>query len=205
MIRSKAVWIFFALAYCLLAVEGAAAEPFTVDLASGDLLKITEKSNLRKYENGRFVGLSYREVRGVLSAGRPVEAPGAVEPLLSGRFYVFEETKHDTALVAKRIEKVVPSRLSIAPDGTYRVDEDAVYPALRSFPVFPEKEPRPGGRWEAFGTRIVEPFRDEVFTRVRFYCGYEYIGTEMREGRELHVIAAQYAMRYSEGQDPPRG
>ena len=212
--RCAAAW--FVAALWLLCAAGAPAqeEPFSFEIRAGDVLKITEKANLRKYENGRFVGLSYREVRGILEAvpaaeareqaarAAPDPAPSGPAPELAGRFYVFEETKHDTALVAKRIDRIVPSRLAIDRDGSYRMDESTVYPALRSFPVFPEQGMRPGLKWEAYGTRVVEPFRDEVYTRVRFYCGYEYRGTETREGREYHVVAAQYAMRHKQGQDP---
>jgi outer membrane protein OmpA-like peptidoglycan-associated protein len=59
-----------------------------------------------------------------------------------------------------------------------------------------------GARWQAYGVRVVEPFRDGRFTRVRFYCDYRYEGTELRSGREVAVIRAQYAVRYRAGDDP---
>jgi outer membrane protein OmpA-like peptidoglycan-associated protein len=177
--------------------DASSGETFSMHFLPGDKLKITERSNLRKTENNRFQGLSYREVRGIMEA---VPAEGV--PDFSGKFYIFEETKHDAALVAKRIDRVVPTRFSILPDGNYSVSESYIYPTLRNFPTFPDKPLKPGEKWEAYGMRIVEPFRDGVFTRVRFYCGYEYKGIEEKDGREYRIIAAQYAMRYKQGQDP---
>ena len=70
---------------------------------------------------------------------------------VEGSFYVFEETRRDSRLVAKRIDDIVPVRFSVRADGTYDVPAEQPYPALRSFPVFPNRDLKPGDRWEAFG------------------------------------------------------
>ncbi len=187
------------LAFLLLAAQPMTADGvrFEVAYAAGDKFKITERSDLRRYEDGKFVGLSYREVRGVLDV-RGAESGADVE----GSFYVFEETRRDSRLVAKRIDDVVPVRFSIRADGTYDVPADQAYPALRSFPVFPTRDLAPRDRWEAFGARVVEPFRDGKHTRVRIYAGYEYQGPVVRNGRNLQLVAARYALRYKGGDDP---
>lgn len=169
---------------------------FEVAYAPGEKFKITERSDLRRFEDNRFVGLSYREVRGVLDVRAGERGAEA-----SGSFTVFEETKRDSRLVAKRIDDVVPVRFSIRPDGTYDVPADQPYPALRSFPVFPQRALSPGDRWEGFGARVVEPFRDGKHTRVRIYAAYEYHGPVVREGRDLHLVTARYALRYRGGDD----
>ena len=115
---------------------------------------------------------------------------------------MFEETKHDTNLVAKRIDRVVPAQFLLHRNGLYTVPEGQVYPFLRSFPSYPEQALEPGLIWQAFGERIVEPFRDGKYTRVRFYCEYRYQGIEQRSGADFSVVKAQYAMRYKQGQDP---
>ena len=188
--------ICLVLVFMVLATP-VSGESFNVVYSPGDKLRITEKANLRRYENNRFVGLSYREVRGVLEAGGT-----GVGQELAGKYYVFEETKHDSALVAKRIDTAYPAQFEVRGDGTYLIDTAEAYPVLRSFPVFPDQALEPGDKWEAYGMRVVEPFRDGAFTRVRFYCGYEYTGIEQQNGRDYNVIAAQYAMRYKAGQDP---
>lgn len=167
---------------------------------SGDKIRLTERADLRRYENGAFLGLAYREVRGVLDASGDQSSAS-----LSGEFYVFEETKHDTRLVAKRVDDVVPVRLTVRWNGESELDPgqaDPGYPSLRSFPVLPAGPVQTGQSWQAYGVRVVEPFRDGVFTRVRIYSDYRYTGTEVREGREVAVIKAQFAVRYKAGDDP---
>jgi OmpA-OmpF porin, OOP family len=170
---------------------------FEVGYAAGDKFTITERSDLRRFEDNKFVGLSYREVRGVLGIAQGQQGAEA-----SGSFLVFEETRRDARLVAKRIDDVVPVRFSVRPDGTYDVPGDQPYPALRSFPVFPARDLSPGDRWEAWGGRVVEPLRDGKFTRLRIYSGYEYQGPVMRDGRALELVTARYALRYKAGEDP---
>lgn len=176
---------------------------FSVQYFPGDKFKITEKSNLRRYKNGRFIGLSYREVRCILD----VRAGGDNMPVkdaaqVQGNFYVFEETKHDKRHVAKKIDDVVTVKFFLKPNGDYIVPESERYPTLRSFPTFPAEPVEQDGTWRAYGVRVVEPFRDGVFTRVRFYCEYRYLGRQRRNGRVYEVIKAQYAVRYKQGEDP---
>jgi outer membrane protein OmpA-like peptidoglycan-associated protein len=191
------------LLFLLVAAQASVADGvrFEVAYAPGDKFKITERSDLRRYEDARFVGLSYREVRGVLDV-RAAESAGGSGAEVEGSFYVFEETRRDARLVSKRIDDVVPVRFSIRADGTYEVPPDQPYPALRSFPVFPSRGLSPGDRWEAFGVRVVEPFRDGKHTRVRIYAGYEYQGPVVRDGRNLQLVSARYALRYKGGDDP---
>ncbi len=189
---------------------GADDTAYALRFHPGQKLKITERSNLRRYESNRFIGLAFREVRGLFQvreiqqgseyAAAAAAARGGVE--LAGRFYVFEQTKHDAALVAKRIDRILPVSFVVHPNGAYTVAPDSSLPFLRGFPTFPEKNIEPGDRWEAFGERVVEPLRDGRYTRVRFYCEYRFQGFESRNGREHSVIRAQYAMRYKPGQDP---
>jgi outer membrane protein OmpA-like peptidoglycan-associated protein len=192
-----------AVALILLSL-GASVRAGAIELRwffpSGGRLRLTERADLRKYVDGKFVGLSYREVRGVLTATGDQSAAR-----LEGEFYVFEETTHDTRLVAKRIDDVVPVVLTVRANGDSELARDQAdpgYPSLRSFPVLPAEPVEPGTNWKAFGVRVVEPFRDKVYTRVRVYCDYLFKGLEQREGREVAVITAQFAVRYKAGDDP---
>ena len=96
----------------------------------------------------------------------------------------------------------MPARFTIRADGTYEMEADQPLPALRSFPAFPDRALSPGDRWEASGVRVVEPLRDGRHTRVRIYAGYEYQGPVVRDGRDLHLVTARYALRYRGGEDP---
>jgi outer membrane protein OmpA-like peptidoglycan-associated protein len=186
--------------WVLVSVLGVSPQErdFRLLLEPGEKIRITEKANLRRYENGSFKGLSFREVRGILEVD-----PGSEDSVsLSGRYYIFEETKHDDRLVAKRIDEVQHAQFLVDPRGGYHVDEVQVQPSLRNFPALPKDPISPGAYWEAFGVRVVQPFRDRPATRVRFYSSYRYRGIEQREGKDYAVIAAQYAMRYKQGDDP---
>lgn len=57
---------------------------------------------------------------------------------------MFEETRHNAALVAHRIDEVVPVAYRVATDGSYLVASDQRFPSLRSFPVFPSFPLRQG-------------------------------------------------------------
>ena len=188
---------FLLFALSVVVVSTAFSTDFSVQYLPGDKFKLTERSDLRRYENNRFVGLSFREVRGILEV-----SAGPAGNLVQGDFYVFEETKRDSRHVARRIDQVVAVRFSLRGDGTYEVPQQEAYPTLRSFPVFPVDPIEAGESWRAFGVRVVEPFRDGVFTRVRFYCEYRHQGRQFRQGKEYEVIRAQYAMRYKQGEDP---
>jgi outer membrane protein OmpA-like peptidoglycan-associated protein len=160
--------------------------------------KMIEKTNFSKRENGKYLGYAYREVRGLLTLS-PTHS-NKIE--YEGKYYVFEEMKKENRLVAGKIDKVIPARFTVLADGTYQVPEDQVYPFLRSFPVFTSQAVGKGESWTAYGMRIVDPDREEKYTRVRFYCEYIYEGLIEYQGQMVHSIKAQYAMRYKQGDDP---
>ncbi|MBN1698404.1 MAG: OmpA family protein [Spirochaetales bacterium] len=171
---------------------------FEVKYAAGDKYKITEVSDLRKYVNKKYEGFVYRQVRGIMDV-LPAKGGGF---RVDGHFYVFEETKRDTRLIANQIDTVVPSSFTITPDGRYTISEAEFYPQTRDFPVFPDKQLKKGDSWRAYGVRYVEPLRDGVFTRVKFYCEYVYQGETTLGKGKYHLITAQYALRYKRGDDP---
>jgi OOP family OmpA-OmpF porin len=187
--------LFFA---CLLCPFLNAQEKFEIQFVPGEKFKLTERHDLSKRVNGVYQGYIYREVRGVLEI---VAGEGGQDEFYEGKFYVLEEMKHDNRHVARKIDKTVNSRFKINSDGQYVMAESEAYPLLRGFPVFPKEPVKVGETWRAYGMRIVEPFRDGVFTRVRFYCEYEYKGKETYNGIECDIIQAQYATRYKAGDD----
>jgi OmpA-OmpF porin, OOP family len=189
-----------ALLLALVATASASALDLRFLFLSGDKIRLTERADLRRYEDGKFVGLAYREERGVLAASGDEKSAR-----LTGDFYVFEETKHDAQLVAKRIDDVVPVSLTIKWNGESSLDPgetDPGYPSVRSFPVLPAGPVEAGQGWQAYGVRVVDPFRDGTFTRVKIYSDYKYAGTRVSGGRTVATINAQYAMRYKAGDDP---
>jgi len=205
--------LFITFPYYISAEE----EQFKIQYFPGDKFKLVEKSDLRRYENGRFIGLSYREIRGILEVGEgrttglfyragELERHSKVEypsvSMVHGDFYVFEETKHNNIHVAKKIDDTVSVSFAISRNGIIFAKKPQPFPPLQGFPVFPEKKLYPGDVWRAFGVRVVDPLRDKTYTHVKFFCDYRYIGKQKKNGTEYDVITAQYAMRYRQGDDP---
>ncbi len=149
---------------------------------------IVERSDFRRYEDGVFVGVEYREMRGILDWS-PSEGGQRVE----GTLYILRELTHAGLGTAKEIEAEVPVSYVIGADGVWDVEKDAGYPALRGFPVLPAGGLAAGKGWRSYGVRIVDPMKDGTYTRVRFYCEYGFDGK---------AVNARYALRYKAGDDP---
>ena len=177
----------------------AAQEKLEIKSNVGKKYYLVEKSDLTKYTNSGYIGLLAREVRGICEV---VASADTVGTSYEGIFYVLEEIKKEARPVAQKIDASYKSSFTILPSGEYLIEESNIYPTLRNFPVFPEKVLKAGDKWQAYGIRLVEPKRDGVFTRVRFYCDYEYKGKGNLNGKPCDVIQAQYALRYKRGDDP---
>ncbi len=171
----------------------------------GERLVIKDRQNIRvnEYYNfnegpNNYLGFSFREIKGILS----LNSTGVQEFELSGNYYIFQTLKRNDTLIAKMIEDVVPVSFNIFPNGQYEVSNEYFFPNLQSFPLFPAEPVEPGDKWTGYGVRVVDPDRDGNYTRVRFICEYTYVGQDVYNDRTVHYITAQYAMRYSRGDDP---
>ncbi len=155
-----------------------------------------ERADLRRYENGKFVGLEHREVRGILQqrAGGPAAS-------IEGTFYILHALDHGGAETAQEIAQTIPVTYSIQPDGVYAIEGDRQYPTLRGFPIIPIAEISVGDQWTGVGTRQVEPLHDGKFSRTRFIADYRYNGETTQGGKTVRAITARYAVRYKRGDD----
>lgn len=210
--------VIFALMVTLLTSVPADGVRFGIKYYPGEKYKLIERSDLRRYRNGKFMGLLYREVRGILETGegsgaglfykagelaRPFRLPAQTTvTTVKGNFYVFEDTKHNNRHVAKKIDNMIPVSFAISGNGTIFAGKPQPFPSVQGFPVFPEKVLHPGDTWRAFGVRVVDPLRDGKYTHVKFFSEYHYLGKKKKNGRDYDVITAQYAMRYKQGDDP---
>ncbi len=158
---------------------------------------VTEKSDWSRYEEGRYLGHVYREVRGRLEPESP--SPDA---LWRGDFLVFEETLRDMSAAARRVDDQVPAAFRVGTDGSLRMTVDNGFPGLRGFPAFPPGPVSPGDRWTAEGVRVVDPRNSGTPTRTRILAEYEYRGEETYKGIPVRRIFAKFAVRYRAGQDP---
>lgn len=185
------------LAVFVAAAVPGFAQPVLLSYAGSDSYVLTEKSDWSRYEDGRYVGHVYREVRGRMEPDSP--APGA---LWRGDFLVFEETLRDMASAAHRVDEQVPASFRMGPDGSIRMAEDNGFPSVRGFPAFPPGPVSPGDRWTAEGIRVVDPRNSGIATRTRILVEYEYRGEETYKGIPVRRIFAKFAVRYRTGQDP---
>ncbi|MDR2483584.1 MAG: OmpA family protein [Treponema sp.] len=161
--------------------------------------KTIERSDLSRYDNGKYIGHMYREVRATLNP-RPLGSAQGVE--YQGNFFVLEETLRDMRQSARAVDAVLPVTFQIFPDGNLRIEDDQGFPALRGFPAFPLGPVRPGVRWTAQGVRVVDPLNEGLPVAVPIIAEYEYQGTETYRDIPVHRISARYASRYS---GPPPG
>lgn len=178
------------------AVAPDSAQPVLLAYSGTDSYVVTEKSDWSRYEDGRYLGHVYREVRGRL------EPEGlSRNALWTGDFLVFEETLRDLSSAARRVDDQVPAAFRMGPDGSLRMTVDNGFPVLRGFPAFPPGPVSPGDRWTAEGVRVVDPRNSGIPTRTRILAEYEYRGEETYKGIPVRRIFAKFAVRYRAGQD----
>lgn len=197
--------IFSILMYFFFIIHIYADNGITFYFIPDERLVIKERQNIRineyyDFDKGQnhYLGYSFREIKGILS----LSVMGTEVFGLSGNYYVFQTLKRNDILIAKMIEDIIPVSFNIYRNGTYEVSDNYVFPNVQSFPVFPAESVEPGDVWTGYGIRIVDPDNDGNYTRVQFLCEYSYIGPDFYENRTVHYITAQYAMRYSQGDDP---
>jgi outer membrane protein OmpA-like peptidoglycan-associated protein len=168
---------------------------------------LVERSDWSRYDNGKYSGHVYREVRASIS---PRTVRGGDSFLYQGNFFVLEETLRDMRQSAQAVDTIVSVNFEISGDGTFTIEDDRGFPSLRGFPVFPAEAVRPGSKWTAPGNRVLDPLNEGQPVRVPFIAEYEYKGIEIYKDIPVYRIFARYASRYqgngaSQGQSLDRG
>lgn len=191
----------FLLPLCIFLLSCAATsawgqEGYLFRFYPPSVLKIVEKQNLRKSENGRYRGFIYREERSVL---RETGMEGGFRTY-EGELYRLEEMKREARFVAVPVDAYYSASMRLNELG-FMERTQINFPRLLNFPLFPEEPVAPGDTWRAFGERLVDPLNSGHLTRVQFYCEYEYVGEGEYYGKWGHSIRAQYAVRYRRGDD----
>lgn len=155
-----------------------------------------ERTDLRRYDNGKYTGLMNREVRSFIS---PVGVPAggrSTDRYYDGNFYVLEETRKSAMDVGIGINTSIPSHFKITQEGELVMLNDNGYPSFRSFPSFTTKKINYGDRWQAKAERVVDPLNKGVRTKMPIYVEYTYLRDEKFHGEDVYVISAQWATRY---------
>jgi outer membrane protein OmpA-like peptidoglycan-associated protein len=160
---------------------------------------MVERSDWSRYDNGKYTGHVYHEVRASIKpeTAKPETLGSSPEAFLyRGNFFVLEETLRDMRASARPVNSIVPVSFKIFRDGNMVIEEDNGYPKLRGFPAFPQEAVAPGARWAAQGQKAADPRHTGKPVLVPFVAEYEYRGTELYQEIPVHRVAAKYAIRY---------
>ena len=170
------------------------AQPVTISYSGNDNYILTERTDLRRYDNGKYVGLTSREVKSFIT---PSYADG--DRVYDGLFYVEQDTVHMAQAIDSGIHDAITSVFKIDEQGSMTMLEDNGYPSFRGFPSFPKKEISIGDSWEAKAIRAVDPTGQELITRMPIYIQYTLTGTRDFNENPVYVIKAVWATRYGYG------
>lgn len=155
-----------------------------------------ERTDVRRYDNGKYTGLVSREVRSFI-APTSVPSGGKIsDRYYDGSFFIDEATKRNSREVNLGINGAVPSSFKISSDGILTMLVDNGYPSFRSFPAFTNQRISIGDKWQAKAERVVDPLNKGIFTKLPILVEYTYLKDELFHGEEVYIFSAQWATRY---------
>ena len=180
---------------------------------SGDRgYSLVERTNLRRYVNGKYVGLTSREVRSFISPGtapsRKFLAKGSVyekDQWYDGSFYVMEETLRNNQAASAGVHDSIQSVFHISPLGRLTMYKDNGYPSFRSFPAYTSEKVNPGDSWKSEAERSVDPLNKGVFTKMPMLVAYTFSGEEIYREKEVYRIKAIWQTVYGGSVMDPLG
>lgn len=155
-----------------------------------------ERTDVRRYDNGRYTGLVSREVRSFIVPTSVPSGGKISDRYYDGSFFIDEATKRNSREVNLGINGAVPSSFKISSDGILTMLVDNGYPSFRSFPAFTNQRISIGDKWQAKAERVVDPLNKGIFTKLPILVEYTYLKDELFHGEEVYVFSAQWATRY---------
>ena len=186
--------VLYILAIALRSVPAVVAQdaPALIVHSATGPYRLVERSDWSRYDNGKYSGHVYREVRANIA---PVaDSRGGAD--YRGNFFVLEETLRDLSRSAGPVDEAVPAVFRVAPDGSLDMKDDRGFPSLRGFPAFPSQSVSVGTKWTARGFRAADPRNDGSIVVMPLIAEYEYRGVEPYKGEQVHRVFARYATRY---------
>jgi outer membrane protein OmpA-like peptidoglycan-associated protein len=183
--------LLFALFFLTSAVTGSGSEKDGVrfKVRTDKPYTIVERSDFSRYDNGKYLGHVYREVRAAIN---PSGTDSGGSALYKGNFIVMEETLRDMRQSARAVNAIIPVNFALNAEGRMRIEDDRGFPALRDFPVYEADGVTEGSTWTAGGRRAVDPLNEGKTFLVPFTAVYEYKGIEDYKGVPVHRIEASY-------------
>lgn len=155
-----------------------------------------ERTDVRRYDNGKYTGLVSREVRSFIAPTSVPSGEKISDRYYDGSFFIDEATKRNSREVNLGINGAVPSSFKISSDGILTMLVDNGYPSFRSFPAFTNQRISIGDKWQAKAERVVDPLNKGIFTKLPILVEYTYLKDELFHGEEVYVFSAQWATRY---------
>ncbi len=167
-----------------------------------------ERSDLRRYDNGKYTGLTSREVRSFVHpsdyrVGTLSNADSSF--VFEGSFYIGEKTVSDFKETALSLDAAIPARFALSSSGRLTPLEDNGFPTFRSFPSFPIEAVKVGQTWTADAVRAVDPLNKGLYTRIPMRVLYTFKGDEVYKGKKTYRIHAAWATRYGRMRTDPAG
>lgn len=187
----KRLTSFFAISIILCFIS-AGQEKISYNGSGNYTLR--ERTDLRRYDNGKYIGLVSREVTSFIN---PVSCEDGYE--YEGNFYVNQKTNHNLYRVGNTISDYIYASFKIDDKGNLKMFVDNGFPTFRSFPAFPDKKITKGDSWTAKAERIVDPLNKGIATKMPIYVQYRYIGDDVFYDEPVFLLSAQWATRYGMG------
>ena len=184
---------FLLAAACILITEYLFSQSLITYNGSKNYI-LRERTDLRRYDNGKYIGLVSREVSSFII---PVSSENGY--LYEGNFFVQQKTQRALNQVGDGIDDSIPSVFKISTEGDFSMIEDYGYPSFRSFPTFPKEKVKRGDSWNGKAVRAVDPLEKGLPTRIPFYVQYTYLRDENFNGEPVYLLAAKWATRYGSG------
>jgi outer membrane protein OmpA-like peptidoglycan-associated protein len=179
--------LFYAAVFLTSAADGAGGA--YVKARTGEPYTMVERSDFSRYDNGKYIGHVYREVRAAINPSGTADGGSA---RYRGNFIVMEETLRDLRQSARAVNAIVPVSFELNADGRIRIENDRGFPALRNFPFFAPGRLTEGTTWRAAGQRAVDPLNEGKPVIAPFTAVYEYKGIEDYKGVSVYRIEANY-------------
>ena len=186
--------LFILIFFNLFLVGVYSQESVTISYNGNRNYVFTERTDLRRYDNGKYVGLLSREVSSFIS---PKKKDGYY--LYTGNFYVMEKTQRASMLVNNGLNDSIDSAFTISDDGKFEMVEDNGFPSFRSFPSYASAEIHIGDSWKAAGQRVVDPLEKGIYTKLPILVQYTYVGDRYFHDEDCYELSAQWATRYGNG------
>lgn len=188
----KRIW--FALA--LLCHSGAMifSQDIQIKYNGSANYTLRERTDLRRYDNGKYTGLTSREVTSFIT---PVFSSDGYK--YEGNFFVNQDTRRASLEIGNSIRCSIPSEFKIDREGKLTMITDNGYPSFRSFPTFTTQKIKPGDTWQAKAERAVDPLNKGIVTKMPIYVQYTYKADEVFNGEPVYLLTAQWATRYGSG------